>query len=215
MECRSQPTCHLYPPSLVNVTTIATDRPPIEAVQSNWSPSVPRISGQVTSIRGVPLSVNPDSIAASTVHAPGRRREARSSTQPPVRPPSRPLGPAQAGGVLVRPADGGVHRDPPIQLAGGVGLATSRARILSQVPSALNRRCRFHTVCHGPYGPGGHATRSRPGTGTRSPRSPDGDRGTGDRCPSAAATARSAPTHRQSTVHATWVNNRDHHRADF
>jgi hypothetical protein len=28
--------------------------------------------------------------------------------------------------------------------------ASSRACTLSQVPSVLNRRCRFHTVCHGP-----------------------------------------------------------------
>ena len=28
--------------------------------------------------------------------------------------------------------------------------ASNLVRILSQVPSLLNRACRFHTVCHGP-----------------------------------------------------------------
>ncbi len=41
--------------------------------------------------------------------------------------------------------------------------ASSRAWILSQVPSALNRRCRFETVCYGPNDAG----RSRQATPVR------------------------------------------------
>jgi hypothetical protein len=44
-----------------------------------------------------------------------------------------------------------------------------------QVPSAENRLCRFHSVCHSPNTRADHATRSRCRTGRRSPRPPAGD----------------------------------------
>ena len=92
-------------------------------------------------------------------------------------------------------------------LPGRVGLGEQRAWIRSQVPSALNRWCRFHTVCHGP-----NAGRQVP---PRDPGAEPVDRAldhlpmitetvaTLSR-PTTASTARSAPTeHRSAPLHAT------------
>lgn len=69
----------------------------------------------------------------------------------------------RSGGVLMRPARGGVDVDIPPDLALRIDLACNAVRICAHTPVRCQRLNSPYTVCQGPYSPG----RSRHGDPVR------------------------------------------------